>query len=88
MAEADTNQMQEWLALAAGGDENSWRCLIERPSRTACGAWWPSDRPRLHGRLDPSDVLQDVYLEAIGQLGDFVRNSPMPFFLWLRFLDE
>jgi RNA polymerase sigma-70 factor (ECF subfamily) len=39
---------------------------------------------RLQGRVDPSDVLQDAYLEAWQDLGTYIRQPAMPFFLWLR----
>ena len=41
---------------------------------------------RLQGRIDPSDVIQEAYLEASARLGDYMHNPSMPFFLWLRFL--
>jgi RNA polymerase sigma-70 factor (ECF subfamily) len=41
---------------------------------------------RLQGRLDPSDVLQEAYLEFARSLKDYLRNPEVPFFLWLRFL--
>ena len=41
---------------------------------------------RLQGRVDPSDVIQEVYLEVSRQIGDYLRDPAMPFFLWLRFL--
>ncbi len=41
---------------------------------------------RLQGRLDPSDVLQEAYLEFARSLGDYLRNPELPLFLWLRFL--
>jgi RNA polymerase sigma-70 factor, ECF subfamily len=42
---------------------------------------------RLQGRIDPSDVVQEAYLEAARRLPDYVREpDPMPMFLWLRFL--
>jgi RNA polymerase sigma-70 factor (ECF subfamily) len=41
---------------------------------------------RLQGRIDPSDVIQEAYLEATTRLAEFLTNPSMPFFLWLRFL--
>src|SRR6516165_2507319 len=42
--------------------------------------------PRLQGRIDPSDVIQEAYLEAAQRLPEYLRDPKMPFFLWLRFL--
>ncbi len=42
---------------------------------------------RLQGRIDPSDVLQEVLLEATRRRGEYLSQpDPMPLFLWLRFL--
>jgi RNA polymerase sigma-70 factor (ECF subfamily) len=41
---------------------------------------------RLQGRIDPSDVIQETYLEASARLAEYLDNPSMPFFLWLRFL--
>ena len=40
--------------------------------------------PRLRARLDESDVLQDVYLEAQRRYPDYDREKPVPLFVWLR----
>jgi RNA polymerase sigma-70 factor (ECF subfamily) len=40
--------------------------------------------PRLKSRIDPSDILQEVYLEASHRLDAYLRERPMPLFLWLR----
>jgi RNA polymerase sigma-70 factor (ECF subfamily) len=39
---------------------------------------------RLQGRVDPSDVLQDAYLEVLRTFADYAREPALPFFLWLR----
>src|SRR5256885_82650 len=41
---------------------------------------------RLQGRIDPSDVLQEAYLEVAGGLADYLKNPQVPFYLWVRFI--
>ncbi|HEY7120492.1 MAG TPA: sigma-70 family RNA polymerase sigma factor [Tepidisphaeraceae bacterium] len=40
--------------------------------------------PRLRPRLDPSDVVQEVQLEVVRRMDDYLRRRPMPFHLWVR----
>ena len=42
--------------------------------------------PRLAGRVDPSDVLQDAFIDATQRVDKYVKDQPMPLFVWLRFL--
>ena len=42
--------------------------------------------PRLRGRLDASDVIQDTFIEVQQRLVEYRRRNDMPFFLWVRFL--
>jgi RNA polymerase sigma-70 factor (ECF subfamily) len=41
---------------------------------------------RLQGRVDPSDVLQEAYIECARRLADYRASPSMPMFLWMRFL--
>lgn len=43
---------------------------------------------RLQGRVDPSDVLQEAYLDLASKLPSFAEKPPMPFFLWLRLVTQ
>lgn len=38
----------------------------------------------LQGRVDPSDVLQEAFLELANKLDDFKSNKKMSFFVWVR----
>jgi len=42
--------------------------------------------PRLQGRIDASDVIQDAFLEVSLRFAEYQSQPTMPFFLWLRFL--
>ena len=40
--------------------------------------------PRLQRRVDPSDVVQEAFMEAARRLPEFQGSGDAPFFLWLR----
>jgi RNA polymerase sigma-70 factor (ECF subfamily) len=42
--------------------------------------------PRVQGRVDPSDVIQEAFLEVSRKLNDYLRDPKIPFYLWLRLL--
>jgi RNA polymerase sigma-70 factor (ECF subfamily) len=39
---------------------------------------------RLAARVDPSDVIQESLVEADRLLSDYLKERPVPFYLWLR----
>jgi RNA polymerase sigma-70 factor (ECF subfamily) len=39
---------------------------------------------RLGTRLDPSDVVQEVFADACQKLPDYLQKRPLPFYPWLR----
>jgi RNA polymerase sigma-70 factor (ECF subfamily) len=41
---------------------------------------------RMLGRIDPSDVLQDAYLDVARRFGEYAAAPRVPFYLWLRAL--
>jgi len=41
---------------------------------------------RLQGRIDPSDVLQETYMELSRSLAAYLRDPAIPFFLWVRMI--
>jgi RNA polymerase sigma-70 factor, ECF subfamily len=42
--------------------------------------------PRLRGRIDPSDVIQEAFVEARQRLPEYNRDPRMSPFVWIRFL--
>jgi RNA polymerase sigma-70 factor (ECF subfamily) len=84
MAEPDETEVREWLTRAAGGDAECWRLLLECHHDRLRRMVAVRLDPRLQGRVDPSDVLQEAYLEAAARLADYLRRPDLPFHLWLR----
>ena len=41
---------------------------------------------RLQGRLDPSDVLQEAFLDVARRAADYAANPTLTPYLWLRYL--
>ena len=41
---------------------------------------------RLHGRVNPSDVLQESYLEVVRSMPGYLSDPKIPFFQWLRYI--
>jgi RNA polymerase sigma-70 factor (ECF subfamily) len=79
-----TGEDDELLRLAADGDGASWQALVAQSrDRLRRVVAFRLD-PRLRGRVDPSDVLQDAYLEAWRDLRSYLDRPEIPFFLWLR----
>jgi RNA polymerase sigma-70 factor (ECF subfamily) len=79
----DQNDSED-LQRAASGDHGALAALWERHrARLRQMVRLRLDR-RLQGRVDPSDVLQEAYLDLAARLPDYARERPMPTYLWLR----
>jgi RNA polymerase sigma-70 factor (ECF subfamily) len=84
----DPDDSEELLSRAAAGDAAALGTLWERHrARLRQMVRLRLDR-RLQGRVDPSDVLQDAYLDAAARLPDYARDRPMPTDLWRRLVTD
>jgi RNA polymerase sigma-70 factor (subfamily 1) len=78
-SDALLRRLQEDDAGAAGELFEHYRGRLRRMVRLRL------DR-RLQGRVDPSDVLQEAYLDLARRAPEYVADPRLPFFLWLRLL--
>lgn len=78
--------LDDLVHKAVAGDQAAWTSLLDahRP-RLRRMISLRLDR-RLNGRVDPSDVIQEAFLEATAGLPQFAERAEMPFFLWLRWI--
>lgn len=86
MTTDDSSEVSGLLARAAGGDQAALNELFGRYRERLKRMVRLRLNRRLAGRVDDSDVLQEAYLEASRKLGDYLKDRPLPFFLWLRHL--
>lgn len=74
----------ELLRQAAAGDPDAVNELFTRYRDRLHAMVRLRLNRRLQGRVDPSDVLQEAYLEIHKHFADYARAPTLPFFLWLR----
>ncbi len=80
----DSEETQNLLRQAREGDAQAVNHLMERHRQSLRRMVQLRLDRALAGRVDASDVVQDVLIEANTRLDDFVRDGSMPFHLWLR----
>jgi RNA polymerase sigma-70 factor (ECF subfamily) len=78
------SDLRPLLDRAVAGDTPAWRGLVARYHDRLRRMVAVRLDPMLHSRLDPSDVLQEAYLDAFEQLPSYLAELRYPFFLWLR----
>lgn len=83
---SDQDETLEVLQRAQGGDASALGGLL-------AGLRGPLVRmarvridPRMQGRLDASDVVQEACLEAHRRLDEYLQDPKVPFRLWMRLL--
>ena len=82
----NSDRTEDLLRRAAQGDTAGWgQLLAAHRERLRRMVGLRLDR-HLQGRIDPSDVIQETYLEAWTRLPEYLGNPAVPFFIWLRFL--
>lgn len=79
-------ETQELLELARGGDTDSRNRLLERHREAVRRLVALRIDPVLQRRVDASDIVQDVLIEANTRLIEYLEANKMPFHVWLRHL--
>src|SRR5688500_15661462 len=72
------------LRSASRGDAAAWGELLTEHEERLGRMIAFRIHPRLRNRIDPSDILQEAYLQAAAHREDYFRLSEVPLFLWLR----
>jgi RNA polymerase sigma-70 factor (ECF subfamily) len=80
----NTDDTQHLIDEARQGDATAVDRLLTRHRESLRRMVGMRLDPALAARVDASDIVQDVLLEAHRRLTDYLRNPAMPFHLWLR----
>ncbi len=72
------------MQAAGSGDAAAVNHLLERHRDALRRLVAMRLDPALQRRLDASDVVQDVMIEAHRRLEEYLKNPVLPFHLWLR----
>ena len=82
----DGSEAATLLARAAGGDVNAWGALLARHQERLRAVVSFRLDPRLRGRIDAADVMQEAFVAATERRAAFFQQSAQPLFLWLRWI--
>jgi len=77
------------LDRASGGDADAWGALLAQHQNRLQSLLAFRLDPRLRGRVDAADVIQEAFIVATARRADFFAQSaqpPQPLFLWLRWI--
>ena len=78
------DETQNLLAEVRDGDAEAVNSLINRHRDAVHRLVRMRIDQAIAARVDASDVVQDVMLEASQRLGSYLKDPVMPFHLWLR----
>ena len=81
MSESDDLRLVE--RARAGDAAAAGEALVRHRARLRRMVEARLDR-RVRGRVDPSDVLQDGFADAVAKLPGYLADPKIPLFLWLR----
>lgn len=80
----ESEQTQDLLKDVGNGDQSAVNRLLDRHREAVRRMVQMRLDHAVARRVDASDVVQDVMLEASQRLSDYIRSPSMPFHLWLR----
>jgi RNA polymerase sigma-70 factor (ECF subfamily) len=80
---SETDMTRDLLSKAQAGDPRAFNELFARHRLALYRLIARRLRGSLRGRIDPSDVVQEVHIEATERLSGYLTRRPMAFRKWL-----
>jgi RNA polymerase sigma-70 factor (ECF subfamily) len=80
---AESGCYDDFAVLRSGGEQSLADLFSKHRGRLERIVGLRLD-PRLLGRVDPADVVQEAYIEVARRMDDFLAAPSVAFFVWLR----
>ena len=80
----ESEETQEIIAAAQDGDGDAVNRLMQRHREAIRRMIDLRMDHRLRQRVDASDIVQDVLIDANRRMAEYLKDPSMPFHLWLR----
>jgi RNA polymerase sigma-70 factor (ECF subfamily) len=80
----DDDDTQQLVEQAREGDSAATALLMQKHRPRLKRMVGARMDPRMQGRVDPSDVIQETLTTAFQQLPGYLEEQPIPFYPWLR----
>ncbi|MBN1514200.1 MAG: sigma-70 family RNA polymerase sigma factor [Phycisphaerae bacterium] len=84
MATDDSSDLRSLIDRARARDEAALSQLLEMHNRRLLESVRAELGDKLRQRLESQDIMQQVYLDALGSIDQFVDRGHDSFFAWLR----
>jgi len=84
LMENNSAETVDLLERARAGDQEALNAIFGRHRERLRRMVEMRLDTRLQARVDPSDVVQDGYVEVVERLDEYLRDPKLPLFLWLR----
>lgn len=81
---SETDDTQQLVRLIEQGDDEAVIRLMSRHRQRLKQMVRARMDPRILGRVDPSDVIQEALTTAFERLPQYCETQPIPFYPWLR----
>src|SRR5262245_17915767 len=75
---------EQLLTQAGAGNGTAWGSLLTAEQERLIRMVAFRMDPRLRGRIDAADIVQEAFVEASAHREDYFRAPGVPLFLWLR----
>lgn len=82
----EPQKTEQLLSRATAGDGAAWSALLAQHQDRLLDVITFRLDPRLRGRIDAADVLQETFIAATARRAEFFQQSSQPLFLWLRWM--